>query len=476
MARPSRDDELESDDEGLLDSLSDCLATDRERGLIEELRRELATDLADTPGFPDVVGNIRLLRTLRAFDHAVPDAAEAFRGHLAIRRAHGLDRVRGRVLDLAGDSLWELRTDMMPHGEVIGRFMPEVFMFARTLSGDPVGLGLWGRGRPSAFVQEVQDWQDKFLEYYLFMNEARMMLIDQASRDQNRLVHYVHIFDLEDWSIVGNSDRAWTAFATERTRPVGETYHDCNAAFVAVRTTAWARMAYNVIKPILPKKVTDKIHLLNDDFSNSRYAQALLDAGTLEKLRGRAFASAKRRRQEGKAAIKPRQAFELPIEVPSGATVRWRFGIEAADLLRQGCWLGPLPGISNDLVFSVSSGDGQEFEGVAAPSWAPQRVASDAVATGRCEGSFGKGQGPGVVVMRWDNTHAWLTSKTLSYRVEVELPQEEAASSSAAARVGAAARRAGERTSQALRLLHWSLASTAVAGAAVVWRWYGLGV
>merc|ERR1719401_831115 len=212
--------------------------------------------------------------------------------------------------------------------------MPEAFVFAMTSAGDPVGLGLWGQGRPSAFVQEVDEWEDRFMEYYIYVNEARMMLIDQASREQGRLVHFVHVFDLENWSLVGNSDRAWTAFTTERTRPVGETYHDCNSTFVAIRTTAWARMAYSVVKPILPKKVTDKIYLLDDDFAASPFARELLDAETLERLNRRAFSMVVRRSQEGRAVIRPRQSFVFPVEVPSGGTLRWRFGIETAEVLR----------------------------------------------------------------------------------------------------------------------------------------------
>jgi len=403
---------------GLLSSLSDRLATPEETRLLDQLKSQLSADLAATPGYPDVVGDIRLLRTLRGFDHCVAEAAAAFRAHLAIRRERGLDVVRGKILERWGGLLWELRCEMLPHGELICTYMPEVLVFSRTRLGDPISVGLWGRGRPAAFVQEVEDWQDKFLEYYYFMNESRMLLLDQASREQNRLVHFVQVFDLESWSVMGNADRSWNAFTTERAGPVGETYHDCNVNFLAIRTTRIARMAYNMIKPLLPKKVTEKVHIFGDEFANSQYLRNLIGGRGVDLLCRRTFAPIPKS-QDGRAMVKPRQSFELQVQVPHGGRLCWRFTVATESRWRQQCLMGSLPWLSSDLEFSLSRlGDGSEEP---LKDCGPQRVQGDSI-SGSIDRLEADGAGSSLVVLRWDNTRALVTSKSISYRVQVLPP------------------------------------------------------
>lgn len=426
---------------GLLSSMSDELATDEEVVLLERLREELALDLAAVPSYPDVVGDIRLLRTLRGFDHSVADAAAAFRAHLAVRHSRNLDEVRASILEDWGGRLWDLRCEDAPHGELISSYMPEVLIFARTQRGDPIGLGLWGKGRPHAFVAEVEDWEAKFSRYYCYMNEARMLLLDQASREQRRLVHFIQVFDLEKWTIMGNSDRAWSSFTADVCRPVGETYHDCNSVFVAVRTAHWARMAYNVIKPALPKKVVEKILVFGEDFAWSREMAALVNASTIQRLSSRNYEPPSRV-QEGRTVMKPKQMFELQVEVPQGAALKWKFGIEVDGwwLWRASCFGGPSEWVSIDLLFSLSVPQcrNSDSQGGAPAEWEePQRVQGKSV-RGRWSPPGG-GQDMGeqqagrvnTVTMRWENRNSLLTTKHLCYRVEVDLPRPEGSAASA---------------------------------------------
>mmetsp|Transcript_64132 Transcript_64132/g.177290 ORF Transcript_64132/g.177290 Transcript_64132/m.177290 type:complete len:308 (+) Transcript_64132:1-924(+) len=250
------------------------------------------------------------------------------------------------------------------------------------------------------------------------MNEARMLLIDRASREQGRLVHFTLVLDLEDWSVVGNSDRAWTAFTTEKTRPIGETYHDCNSMYVAIRTTRWARMAYGVVKPLLPKKVTEKIHLLDDHFDRCPLARRVLGARTLALLARRHFGD-DLRRHTGREVIQPRKAFDLTVEVPAGSSLRWRFAVSAARDARCGCFAPPLPAASGDLAFSVgAAAASMAGPGAQRGPLPPRRVKGDALV-----GWLGAAEaGEGPVTFCWDNRHAWVTPKALIYTVEVVPP------------------------------------------------------
>eukprot|EP00931_Biecheleriopsis_adriatica_P004518 TRINITY_DN106177_c0_g1_i1.p1 TRINITY_DN106177_c0_g1~~TRINITY_DN106177_c0_g1_i1.p1 ORF type:complete len:443 (-),score=97.95 TRINITY_DN106177_c0_g1_i1:33-1361(-) len=398
-------------------SLSDNLATDKEQELLLELKADLAEELKDAPSFPELVGDSRLLRTLRGFDHDVHDAAEAFREHLAVRRSWGLDAIREKLVSRCGDRLWQLRCDDLPFGEELSAYVPEVILFARGRSGDPVSLGLWGKQRVSEFIKEVDDWRDKFMQYMLNLMEAKALLLDRASAEQNRLVHFVNILDLENWSAVGNADRAWTEFATGTSGPVLQTYHDFNSYIFAIRTTRWARMAYSMIEPVLPKKVRDKVFLLGDDFHASTELKQLLHEGKLNQLRSRQFTSTPQL-QEGHVVINRRDTYQLQIEVPDGATLTWAFSIEGDECLKAcfDSWCK-----SSELNFSLVRCDNSGKEAVPEPlrGWESRKIGIGN-ASGRLDPT--DEHGSRLLALRWDNSHAWLTSKSLHYRVELELP------------------------------------------------------
>lgn len=272
--------------EELLSSASELLATSAELRLLSRLREELAHDLAEAPVHEELVGDIRLLRSLRAFGHDVREAAARFREHLAMRRHMGLDAVRDRVLrDVGGhDRLWDLTCDTLPHGAEVNRYMPEVAVFSRSDSGDPVCLGIWGKGRPRAFMRDVDGWRDKFAQYFLYLSEARALLLDQASRQQGRLAHFVQVLDLEDWSVFSHLDRAWAAYSTEVTLPLGETYHDFNSFFICIRAGRLVPAAWATTKRLLPKKVAAKVVILGNRFFESAQAHDILGASTVELL------------------------------------------------------------------------------------------------------------------------------------------------------------------------------------------------
>lgn len=410
-------------DNGLLSSMSDRLAMPRERQLIEQLRIELAPDLSQVPPFADdVIGEFRLLRSLRAFDHNVSEAAAAIRSHLALRREQGLDAIRDSILNSWRGRLWDLRTEHLPHGDLVCKYMPEVFVFGRAKSGDPIGLALWGRGRPGAFVQEVDNWQEKFMEHYFYMNEARMLLLDQVSREQGRLGHFIQVFDLEGWNMVSNSDRTWSAFTNEQAGPAGETYHDCNSFFLAIRTTRLARVAYNMIKPLIPHKVKEKVRIYGDDFFKSAVLRDQLVSTTVERLARKSY-SLPSPTQKGLANIKPRQYFELHVRVPLGGKLCWSFGVDGGSRWRQSCIGEWLPRNGPDLEFSLRHPLVDSSERVSTDEfvqgWEPRRVQGDCVC-GNILRYAEKDHSSSYFVLRWDNSHALFSHKCLRYEVSVD--------------------------------------------------------
>jgi len=351
---------------------------------------------------------------LRGFDHNVPEAAKAFRKHLAVRRERRLDAIRESLVAEWSGRFWELRLEALPHGKLVCSYMPEVMIFAVSKTGDPVSLGFWGKGRPADFIKDVPDWRESFMKYFLYCAEAKALLLEEASRAQGRLVHFVSVFDLEDWSVIGNSHRAWTKFCTEKTGPVGQTYHDINAYFFTVRTTRMANMAYSIVKPLLPKKVTEKVFLLGDDFSTSQQLCAVLDEHAMASLRA-GFAAAIPRRQCGRVAIGPREAFRLRVELPRGAALRWSFGVEPGECLgRFGC---------RDITFSLASCRASGSSGPEAfiRGLEPQKMEGTSIQGSIQQSELGEDSSP-VVEFCWENRTGLLVSRMLCYAIEVEVP------------------------------------------------------
>eukprot|EP00419_Tripos_fusus_P025495 CAMPEP_0172715000 /NCGR_PEP_ID=MMETSP1074-20121228/67290_1 /TAXON_ID=2916 /ORGANISM="Ceratium fusus, Strain PA161109" /LENGTH=498 /DNA_ID=CAMNT_0013539531 /DNA_START=70 /DNA_END=1563 /DNA_ORIENTATION=- len=402
---------------GLMSSLSDRLATQEEASLIVALRRELAKDLAAAPQFPELIGDIRLLRTLRAMDHDVGNAAKAFRRHLLIRRHYNIDEKRQQLAREWGGRLWELSGADLPNGNIICRYIPETIIFSVGKSGDPVSLSCWGKSRPAEMIREVSDWDQRFLEYFIYQFEAKAMLLDEASRAQNRLVHFLCVFDLHNWNFMGNSDRIWARFCTETTGPVGETYHDFNRYFFAIRVTHMAKLAYKMMKPYFPKKVTDKVFIFGDDFANDDELHCALDKNAISALSAGCL-SASTCRREGRATIRPRGSFELRVEVPHGSALRWSFGTECSE------WHGCSLGASTDIIFSLSRcsarvGDAEHSTYV--HGWGPQLVEGHRV-QGSIDQFDGNQDSSCMVMLRWSNGNSWITSRALHYRVEVTRP------------------------------------------------------
>eukprot|EP00930_Biecheleria_cincta_P012808 TRINITY_DN11730_c3_g1_i1.p1 TRINITY_DN11730_c3_g1~~TRINITY_DN11730_c3_g1_i1.p1 ORF type:complete len:453 (+),score=80.59 TRINITY_DN11730_c3_g1_i1:115-1473(+) len=398
-------------------SLSDSLASVEEAELIQELRRELAADLADAPSFPELVGDTRMLRTLRGFDHKVHAAADAFREHLEARRAWGLNAIREQLVASVGGHLWNLRCADLPYGEELLPYIPEVVVFARGEDGDPVSLGIWGKQRVSDLIKEVEDWRNKFMQYSLSLMEAKALLLDQASEDQGRLVHFVNVLDLENWSAIGNADRTWPEFVTQMSGPVLQTYHDFNSYIFAIRTTRWARMAYSMIEPALPKKVKEKILLLGDNFQSSQELRRVLDEGKLNQLKNRQFASAGQR-QQGRVIVKGRDSFEFQIEVPSGATLTWTFSVEGSQCMQRCSWCSPSELNFCVLACTATPGGAMGYEPLLC-GWKNTLVSG--TSSGKLDPCDDDDKSR-MLVLRWDNRNAWLTSKLLQYRIELELP------------------------------------------------------
>ena len=92
-----------------------------EEAPLREMKAALAEELATEPwaSFPELVGDIRLLRFLRGHGTAAA-ATSAFKAHLAWRQEFGVDAIREAVVDKKMELDWA----HYPRGLEIYRFFP----------------------------------------------------------------------------------------------------------------------------------------------------------------------------------------------------------------------------------------------------------------------------------------------------------------------------------------------------------------
>jgi hypothetical protein len=198
-------------------------------------------------------------------------------------------------------------------------------------------------------------------------------------------------------------------------------------------------MAYRTVKPLLPKKVSDKISIHGDDIQSLEELNLHLNQHTLERLSRRDFRALGVAVQEGRVAVRARGAFELTAEVPKGGALEWNFDVEG-DRWRDQCivcsQLWPVSG-STDLLFSVAPagtasgsdesasaglrGRAPAAEDVGDKDWSiPRRIA------GRSRGRLdfvGERAGTSCTfVLRWTNDNTIATAKNLQYYVHVLSP------------------------------------------------------
>ena len=208
------------------------LATDAESELLLQLRDELAPELSTAaattttttseapppppgplvaPPFPEIVGDIALLRFLRGNDHSVLVSAAKFRAMLAWRASVGADAARNALVaalpqaddggeddDAALAALWDVRR--LPHADKVLRHYPERLFHGADARGNPlmVTQDCFIR-RIGSLMREVT--AEEYLAFRVARGENRALLLQRLSERHGRMVKLVFIWDLAGMSL-----------------------------------------------------------------------------------------------------------------------------------------------------------------------------------------------------------------------------------------------------------------------------------
>jgi hypothetical protein len=243
--------------------LAQSLADDeREKPLVAQMREMLAVDLAALPSgrWPDVTGDIRLLRFLRGFDHHVEKAVSAVRDMLAIRERYGMDEMHDQWADRPCDH----QTGDFPHQAAITRLKPGIATAGLLSDGCPI---CYEPLRLHRYTETLETIGEKgMLEFYLAQCESRNNQLHRLSVERGRLVQLLLVIDMRGVSLWQLTSRRWAKFDEAHQRVINRTLAEVIARIYVINCPAWVVWWYKRIEWWVPVKTRKKVKLLGPNF------------------------------------------------------------------------------------------------------------------------------------------------------------------------------------------------------------------
>ena len=273
--------------------LASPLALPEEEAVIDLFKEDLGTLLTEGSHsrFPEVVGDISLLRLLRGREYDPEDCLRTFRSHIEKRRLHKMDAIRDRIS--SSEDLPSLATKEDPHayhmtdivhGDTAFKYTPCNPNAGYSPNGHCIILTPLGchntRGMVKALVaeedgkgqEEKKSWGDKYLEYVCEELVRRQMQMDNLSRQQGRLVKMINIINCEGISMWHLSHAEVLRFS-KRIKNILQTWPEGMARVITINTPWIVNNFYNgFFQFLFPKRSRRKFHMYGFD-----YREKLLD-------------------------------------------------------------------------------------------------------------------------------------------------------------------------------------------------------
>eukprot|EP01041_Mallomonas_annulata_P007024 gene7024-14292_t len=154
--------------------------SDEETSLIFEMRRRLDCQLSDRPQFPEVVGDRRILRFLRGFNHNIENSFRAMSEFLKWRLENGIDSIRNDIV-YGGKN----NPLLFPKGDVILKLAPQIVLSTKSKDkhGNPISIETFNFS-PIEVLKQISI--DDYIMFLIYTLEYKMLLLEQLSELKER--------------------------------------------------------------------------------------------------------------------------------------------------------------------------------------------------------------------------------------------------------------------------------------------------
>ena len=276
--------------------LESPLALPEESIVVNHFRRLLGNAITDAPqcNYPEITGDITLLRCLRGRMFDIPVCLDCFRTHIELRIKLGLNDMRDRIVTThqrkkeastststpeEEDPHHYTMTDLI-HGTIAKKYMYCIPNCGFTPQGHVIIFTPTGQHDTRGLLTELT--ADQYFEYIMEELVRRQLQLEYLSQKHQRLIK---MFQIVDCSGVGLSHVSHTAMLTftKRIKVVLQTWPE-GMARVSVINTPWVVTNFwnGFLKFLFPVRSRRKFKMYGSQYRKE--ILHLIDPTTLAKL------------------------------------------------------------------------------------------------------------------------------------------------------------------------------------------------
>lgn len=405
LRRRAGDDEDDDDDDrgkGRYDDEDDDEEEENEDELIAEMREILEREMKGAAQYPDVIGDLRILRTLRKHNGDFEVATEDYRSFLSLRYKHSMDDIRQQIEGKPYHML------SLPHGEDVAKYMNWNLDAGSTPHGDIVHF--YGKSDPLGAVEDIG--HDKLMEFFKGVFEMSSKMIEERSAEFGDVVKIVVIVDFREHK---NCKEMYGWYHPDVMPLCEAMLPDSVRAVYCLNVDDYLNgldvleEAMNHLGIGVPGFGNVEVWTENREFLNNERLLSDLDVGVLQSAIVSCLDGLKPARD---TVAVPRWDWNLrAIPIEKGKEVSWDVSVSPTSLrdatILLGCNLYMSPG---------------KHEGIYKKVIVEDRMFSES--DGMLCGEF-CAQDDGILVIRYSNHHSWFRSKTIKYNVEERIVGQE---------------------------------------------------
>ncbi|CEM03539.1 unnamed protein product [Vitrella brassicaformis CCMP3155] len=398
---------------GALASLADV--TEEDIINVANMKHRLADVLSQLPEFPELKGDIRLLRFLRGYMNNLDDAESAYRAHIEWREQNGVDEIRQDVAARIGCP------EEVPGYQEVVKYLPlnqalrdEKGEYLRDKKGNLLAIDRYGEWDISSVLTNVPD--SVFDKWHIYSMELRSVTLDRLSRAERRVVKVTLIQDMAGLSIRQISRQA-LKLAQKTMGTARDNYPEGVAKILIINTPWMFSTFWKGISRWMRPRTLEKVAILGSEFEQTVFES--VDSANLPPFLGGTSTSPladvpktglleedRFALGSGKitAEIAAGKKLQVPYQVRSGHTIYWAWGVMAMDV-----------GFTINMRTTVPGS--MSVEEKALLNYA--RHSSERALRGSL--TFAS---DGIVTFVWDNTFSFLRAKQIAYKIEVVRPED----------------------------------------------------
>ena len=144
------------------------------------LKDKVGSKLNESPQFPDVIGDRKLIRFLRGHDYDIEKVSQMVTHYLDWRRDHNINEIRQKIV-LGGCDC----PATFPKADITLKYIPQAVMlpYARDNSGSPICVEKF-HFSPSELLKHISI--PEYITFLIYCLEYKQIIVEQLSEEADR--------------------------------------------------------------------------------------------------------------------------------------------------------------------------------------------------------------------------------------------------------------------------------------------------